>query len=361
MPQDYYSLVTNIGLIKEAEAGQIGANPINLTEIAVGDGNGSYYEPDSAATSLVNELYRTNLTSAVLDANNPNQLIIEGVIPEEAGPFYIREVGIFDSDGDLFAIGKYPETFKSNYESGSGKRLYIRLIVAFVSIPNVQIILSENINFDPNFEANLNIELAGRLKISENLADLNDVNAAKANLGIGSASEEVEGLAEFATQTEADDDTNDDKVLTPLKASFLKRPTFRVSKTSAQSFGATTETKITYNIVEYDNKSWYDAVNHRYTPQKAGFYLFSATVAFRDISDAARVEARMRFNGNTVAFQTVSGRANVAQTLIANVSTILFLNGTTDYVDIAGYSTNSGNIEAAASIFNNFSGCYLGG
>ena len=184
MPQDYYSLVTNVGLIKEAEAGQIGANPINLTEIAVGDGNGSYYEPDSAATSLVNELYRTNLTSAVLDANNPNQLIIEGVIEEEAGPFYIREVGIFDSDGDLFAIGKYPETFKSNYESGSGKRLYIRLIVAFVSIPNVQIILSENINFDPNFEANLNIELASRLKISENLADLNNVDQARNNLNI---------------------------------------------------------------------------------------------------------------------------------------------------------------------------------
>lgn len=223
MPQDYYSLVTNVGLIKEAEAGQIGANPINLTEIAVGDGNGSYYEPDSAATSLVNELYRTSLTSAVLDANNPNQLIIEGVIPEEAGPFYIREVGIFDSDGDLFAIGKYPETFKSNYESGSGKRLYIRLIVAFVSIPNVQIILSENINFDPNFEANLNIELANRLKISENLADLNDVAIARNNLGLGigalagDASETEKGVSQIASQLEVDSGLNDEKFITPLK------------------------------------------------------------------------------------------------------------------------------------------------
>jgi len=191
MPQDYYSLVTNIGLIKEAKAGQIGANPINLTEIAVGDGNGSYQEPDSAATSLVNELYRANLTSAVLDANNSNQLIIEGVIPEEAGPFYIREVGIFDSDGDLFAIGKYPETFKSNYESGSGKRLYIRLIVAFVSIPNVEIVLSENINFDPNFSNNLNNDLvninndiADRLQISQNLSDLADIEVARNNLNL---------------------------------------------------------------------------------------------------------------------------------------------------------------------------------
>lgn len=184
MSSNYYSIITNNGLIKEAEAGQIGGNPINLTEIAVGDGNGSYYEPTSEAAGLVNELYRANLTSSVLDANNPNQLIIEGVIPEEAGPFYIREVGIFDSDGELFAIGKYPETFKSNYESGSGKRLYIRMIIAFVSTPNVEVILSENINFDPNFEANLNIELANRLKISENLADLNDAGQARNNLEV---------------------------------------------------------------------------------------------------------------------------------------------------------------------------------
>ena len=184
MPQDYYSLITNNGLIKEAQAGQIGGSPINLTEIAVGDGSGSYYEPDSNATSLVNELYRTNLTSASLDTNNPNQLIIEGVIPEEAGPCHIRDVGIFDADGDLFAIGKYPETFKSNYASGSGKRLYIRMILGFSSSPNVELILSENINFDVNFSAHINNELNKRLKISENLSDLSDVNAARNNLNL---------------------------------------------------------------------------------------------------------------------------------------------------------------------------------
>jgi hypothetical protein len=230
MPQDYYSLVTNNGLIKEAQAGQIGGSPINLTEIAVGDGGGSSYDPDSSATALVNELYRTELTSSVLDANNPNQLIIEGVIPEEAGPFYIREVGIFDSEGDLFAIGKYPETFKSNYASGSGKRLYIRMIIGFVSTPNVEIMISENINFDPNFEANLNAELANinnelneRLKISENLADLDDAEAVRENLGLGSAaiagdaSESEKGVAQIASQLEVDSGLNDEKFITPLK------------------------------------------------------------------------------------------------------------------------------------------------
>ncbi len=230
MPQDYYSLVTNNGLIKEAQAGQIGGNPINLTHIAVGDGGGSSYDPNSSATALINELYRTALTSSVLDANNPNQLIIEGVIDEEVGPFFIREVGIFDADGDLFAIGKYPETFKSNFASGSGKRLYIRMIIGFVSTPNVEIMISENINFDPNFEANLNDELDNinnelndRLKISQDLADLNDAATARGNLGLGSAaiagdaSENDKGITQIADQSEVDSGIDDEKFLTSLK------------------------------------------------------------------------------------------------------------------------------------------------
>jgi phage-related tail fiber protein len=129
--QEYYSLVTNNGLLKEAAANISGKAPINLTTMAIGDANGAPYNPDGSATSLVHEVYRTTLTHVAIDENNPNQLIIEAVINETIGPFYIREVGIFDSDGDLFAIGKYPETFKPDLPSGSGKRLYIRMILGF--------------------------------------------------------------------------------------------------------------------------------------------------------------------------------------------------------------------------------------
>lgn len=354
----YYSIITNDGLIKHSQAGVLGQS-LDLTHLAIGDSNGVYYDPDGTEVALQNELHRASITQISIDSNNANQIIIGALIDETVGPFIIREVGIFDSNGDLFAIGKFPETFKPNLPLGSGKTLHITMLLGFANTPNVNLVFTPNV--DPIFANYVDAELNDRLKISENLADLANIELARENLGITDAEEGIEGLIAIATQAEADDDTNDVAALTPLKASFMKRPTFRVSKTSGQSVGANIETKIAYNIVEYDNKSWYDAVNNRFTPQKAGFYLFSATVAFRDISDAARVEARMRFNGNTIAFQTVSGRANVAQTLIANVSTILFLNGTTDYVDIAGYPTNSGNIEAASSIFNNFSGCYLGG
>ena len=74
-----------------------------MTHIAVGDANGESYNPGGAQTALINEVYRTTLTHIAIEAN-PNQLIIEGLINEEVGSFYIREVGIFDSDGDLLPL-----------------------------------------------------------------------------------------------------------------------------------------------------------------------------------------------------------------------------------------------------------------
>ena len=41
---------------------------------------------------------------------------------------------IFDSDGDLFAIGKYPETFKSNYESGFKSPAHLLRVKGFKDI-----------------------------------------------------------------------------------------------------------------------------------------------------------------------------------------------------------------------------------
>jgi phage-related tail fiber protein len=189
MTQQYYSLITNAGLIKNAAANSPGGSPVNLTHLAVGDSNGSYYNPTGTAVALQNEKYRTELTHVVIDEDNPNQLIVEAVINETVGPFYIREVGVFDEDGELFAIGKYPETFKPDLPDGSGKRLYIRMLLGFASSPNVELIISDDINNDPNFSTDVNNALAERLVKTQNLADLSNPAAARNNIEVYSKSE----------------------------------------------------------------------------------------------------------------------------------------------------------------------------
>ena len=183
MTQEYYSIITNTGLAKNAAA-SLGGEPINLTHLAIGDSNGTSYNPLATATALQNELHRTTLTYVEIDEENPNQVIVEAIIDEGVGSFYVREVGIFDADGDLFAIGKFPVTFKPALPTGSGKRLYVRMILGFTGTPQVNLVLSDNLNYDPNFSENVFDALAEKLAKAQNLADVEDASEARNNLGL---------------------------------------------------------------------------------------------------------------------------------------------------------------------------------
>jgi len=129
MAEQFYTILTNAGKAKIANAVALGTT-VQITQIAVGDGNGTYYNPSETQTALVNEVWRGNVSRVDTDPNNPNWIVVEAVIPPDVGGFYIREVGIFDSQGELIAIGKYPETYKPTFiANNTSKDLVIRAIL----------------------------------------------------------------------------------------------------------------------------------------------------------------------------------------------------------------------------------------
>ncbi|HII4363188.1 hypothetical protein CGG80_22540 [Vibrio parahaemolyticus] len=128
MAAKYYTILTEVGKTKVANAAALGRQ-IKLTHLAVGDGDGSEYDPVESQPLLRQETYRTPISHLATDAQNPNWVIAEGMIPVDVGGWFVREVGLFDEDGDLFAIGKYPETYKPTLAEGTGRDLYIRFIM----------------------------------------------------------------------------------------------------------------------------------------------------------------------------------------------------------------------------------------
>lgn len=141
---EYYTIITGCGLAKEV-ATHTAEGKLQLSEFAVGDGAGFMYDPNGDESGLKGEVYRTTINRVYVDPNHPSQLIAEGIVPASAGPFTIREVGIFDADGDLFALGKYPQTYKPALQSGAGKDLYIRMVLKFSAQPNVNLIVDPNV------------------------------------------------------------------------------------------------------------------------------------------------------------------------------------------------------------------------
>lgn len=124
----YFCILTNVGAAKLANATALGQT-LSLSKMALGDGGGSLPTPDQAQTSLVNEVRRELLNSVTIDDDNPNWIVCEQVIPADEGGWTIRETGLYDEDGDLVAVGNFPETYKPVLEEGSGRTQTIRMVI----------------------------------------------------------------------------------------------------------------------------------------------------------------------------------------------------------------------------------------
>ncbi|HBK8694794.1 TPA: phage tail protein [Salmonella enterica subsp. enterica serovar Virchow] len=128
MDNEFYTLLTDRGMAKIASA-LADKKQLHLQKMAVGDGGGQYYEPTASQAKLRHEVWRGEMNTLTVAPNNPNWLIAELVLPEDVGGWYVREVGVFDNEGELIAIGKFPESYKPLLPGGCGKQVCIRLIM----------------------------------------------------------------------------------------------------------------------------------------------------------------------------------------------------------------------------------------
>ncbi|SFN66714.1 phage tail protein [Xenorhabdus japonica] len=128
MSTKYFALLTQLGAEKLANATALGTK-IEITHMAVGDGDGKLPTPDTKQTKLINEKRRAAINTLSIDPKNTNQIIAEQVIPENEGGWWIREIGLFDKDGILIAVGNCAETYKPQLQEGSGRTQTIRMIL----------------------------------------------------------------------------------------------------------------------------------------------------------------------------------------------------------------------------------------
>ncbi|MBW3470544.1 MULTISPECIES: phage tail protein [Proteus] len=138
MSAKFFALLTVIGANKLAKATALGTT-LKITQMAVGDGGGTLPMPSAEQTKLVNEKRRAGINTLFIDPKNTNQIVAEQVIPENEGGYWIREIGLFDDEGSLIAVGNCPETYKPQLQEGSGRTQTIRMILIVSHAESVEL------------------------------------------------------------------------------------------------------------------------------------------------------------------------------------------------------------------------------
>lgn len=138
MSQTYYAILTALGEAKLANAAALN-QPLQISKMAVGDGNGSLPNPDRTQTALVRETYRANLNTLQVDPANASQIIAELVIPETVGGWWIRELGLYDAAGALVAVANCPPSYKPQLAEGSGRTQVLRMVLVVSSTSAVEL------------------------------------------------------------------------------------------------------------------------------------------------------------------------------------------------------------------------------
>lgn len=132
----FFAILTNVGMAKQANADALGI-PWLITQMGVGDANGTEPIPSASQTKLINEWRRKPLNQLKIDPVNPAVIIAEQIIPADEGGKWIREIGLYDADGDLVAVANCAPSFKPLLSQGSGRTQIVRMNFIVTSTGNI--------------------------------------------------------------------------------------------------------------------------------------------------------------------------------------------------------------------------------
>ncbi len=120
--------------------------------------------------------------------------------------------------------------------------------------------------------------------------------------------------------------------------------------TSGQSISAGTWTKVQLNSEEFDTAGAFDSTtNYRFQPLVAGYYQCNAQLLMNN-SSANYSGVGFNKNGGQYKYAYVSNAYGTSST----ISSLIYLNGSTDYVEVYGFVSAATNVIYFGSMWTSF-------
>ena len=110
-------------------------------------------------------------------------------------------------------------------------------------------------------------------------------------------------------------------------------PAFSAYASAVQTLTNATYTKIAFNTKTFDTNTNFDTTNYRFTPTVAGYYQVSSLVQYQGIGSATLSSLKIYKHGATMTPEREVDILNT-QFVSLGISTLIQMNGTTDYLEI---------------------------
>lgn len=130
----------------------------------------------------------------------------------------------------------------------------------------------------------------------------------------------------------------DGKVTFPQNSIATAGPAFSAVKAAVQSI-TSTPAKLVYATEEFDTNSCYDTTNSRFTPNVPGYYQINAAWGSSGSNSGNSIAVRKNGVESRVGIYT----STIQAAAVVTVSAIVYLNGSTDYVEIYGSNVTTMN------------------
>ena len=118
-------------------------------------------------------------------------------------------------------------------------------------------------------------------------------------------------------------------------------PAFSAGPNATQSISAGTWTKMQYNTEEFDTNNNYDAsTNYRFTPTVAGYYQVNGCAESSANSASGYFLVAVYKNGTAFKYGQ-NYKSDTSSGPSASVATLIYLNGSTDYVELYAIGQNA--------------------
>lgn len=120
-------------------------------------------------------------------------------------------------------------------------------------------------------------------------------------------------------------------------------PAFYAYLGSQQAISASTVTKITLSSELFDTNSNFDSsTNYRFTPTVAGYYQITANARIIGTSASNKTLILYKNGSQFISSDTYSGSSgNLSQYMSFSLSSLIYFNGSTDYIELYGYSNGA--------------------